>query len=113
MPYLLDLPPLDTENEKAVEKPTVKPKSKNAMKQKDQNVELEKWHSVIPGDIVDLAENNICSDSTRNRNNCDTTQKFKYDCKKSDFKKYIDLNDRDMQALRTLSQRRKASTSQK
>lgn len=42
MPYLLDLPPLDTETENVVEKESVKPKSKNAEKRKDQDVELEK-----------------------------------------------------------------------
>ena len=107
MPYLLNLPPLDTEAEKDVEKEIVKPKSKNAQKVEKPEVELEKWHSVNPGDIVDLAENNICSTPTRNRTNCDITQKFKYDCKKSNFKKFIDLNEKDMEVLRALSQNKK------
>lgn len=116
MPYLLDLPPLDN-NDNTVKikeitdvKDEVKIKTKNASKKKTsvQDIEVEKWHCVTAtANLVDPAENNTSSSSTKRITNCDTSQKFSYDCKSFKLRKFIDLNDKDMEVLRNLSQKLK------
>lgn len=60
--------------------------------------------------MADVAVNNlICSSPTQNIASCDTNQKYKYNCKRSDFKKFIVLNDHDMEVLRKLSHKKKVA----
>lgn len=113
MPYLLDLPPLDSEAQQATVTEIHESKDNNkklksaAKKTKEaRDIEMEKWHRVpTERDVPKPTETSIpCSDSSTYPLDCDTNKycKFTYDLKFSKAKKFVTLADYDMDILRHL-----------
>lgn len=115
MPYLLDLPPLDSDNNKVTitelstkEDVAVKTKTSSKKKVPQKEVETEKWHQITKNnDLIDpsKAQTIHINDTNSNKTNCDSNKKNVYDFTISKLQKFISLTDRDMEIFRKLSQK--------
>lgn len=116
MPYLLNLPPMDstvgtskaTITEIGVTKDELiqsKPASKQKVPVKE--IETEKWPQ-LPADhqVLNQKKSNLTSSDDTYKVNCDN-HKFLYDLKVSDQKKFLAFTDSDMEILRQLILRNK------
>lgn len=111
MPYLLDLPPMDstegtskatvTELHETKDEPF---KSKTASKVSAKEIETEKWPCLSAGiQVLNQIEPILpSSDTNTYKVDCDTNQKFLYDLKVSKPKKFLAFTDSDMEILRQL-----------
>lgn len=109
MPYLLNMPPLDSEEPKAKfpeaiqnkDNASVKEIKSAASKKSTQDSDQEKWH--LQQDIVHKTpkQNILCFDTLKV--NCDTNHKFLFDLKVSKCNnKVVVLSDSDMAMLRRI-----------